>query len=992
MVQNNMYLTNGNDEVYKYDGRNFYRAGIIPWQPGLFLSVENVASGGIPLAGDSFTVTGTSLSGKNIRVTKAAAALVSQNDVVQVTFIKAGTTSVVLFLTVAEIIQEISGTDSTISFKEPLSVSFVPDSIQVVLVYAARYAFRLNIRDVNGVTTASAVTGTEDFVVQLTPEIARQQKVLLRLVGMPAWDQYDYSNKNIELEVYRTLWTTQSVGEVPVFYRVATRALTFYENNGYIDIVDTYSNDSVSQQDVVVGALVGGNVGQATAWDEPARAKYVTTAGNQLVLGNVTDWPTLTTTFVTNNNPTADSFVGQKFLYRRDSADISTTTNMVDRVTYELVPTSGAKNVNIYPIATAAAGLFKFKTTNTLPTGLAAGDWVYLYHSTPSAGNTYTVSGVNLSTETITATGSAFTVGTLIHFSSTGTLPAPLVAGRGYFVISPSGTSFSVSESYGGGTINLTTAGTGTISVLSDGSQLDYAGWWMVNDVTSSEVTILDVNSSTTTVPIQFPDRAVFATNLEDVPVLVGLDGNMAMANGNGPVPYLNILRRLGMAINTTMRLVDTNLAAYVEFKPWIVARSGSDTGGQLVVKQPRAESVIPSVKITGGTSEYSTYVNGSKINSLAIVASITRYPSRILASYNNYPEIFDNPWTVDTDGSASAIDINSADGQEITGIIPFFGESAFGAALQSGVLVVFKQNSIYLVDLGAKAAGQNAVQRLETQGLGCTAPYSIAPTKDGIAFANDSGIYVLRRNQRIEYLGRFMERNWQEKVDKNFLDIVQGHHYSVGRQYKLSVPMVEDSTSSYAENSQVYVYNHTGEADGETGGWARYTNHPATGWANLFKDAFYANVNGSVLRLRNLGEQTDYRDGSSAIESILEARATSFGNTGIRKVVSNCIVHYRTAENSSGTKVYFAPDLYSEYDESTNFSIKTKSAIQDNLSSSQAQAIVSVMHSLVRRRCIYMSVKIINAAKDENVEVAGMSFMVGGLSPGGIKQAADTE
>jgi hypothetical protein len=37
MVQNNMYLTNGSDEVYKYDGRNFYRSGIIPWQPGLFL-------------------------------------------------------------------------------------------------------------------------------------------------------------------------------------------------------------------------------------------------------------------------------------------------------------------------------------------------------------------------------------------------------------------------------------------------------------------------------------------------------------------------------------------------------------------------------------------------------------------------------------------------------------------------------------------------------------------------------------------------------------------------------------------------------------------------------------------------------------------------------------------------------------------------------------------------------------------------------------------
>ena len=982
MVQNNMYLTNGNDEVYKYDGRNFYRAGIIPWQPGLFLSVENVASGGIPLV--PYKTAGViSLEGGKLKTTSGDAARFSNGDNV---VLLSGTNQYSAII--ADIDTTTTSGSAYIGFTENLKVTSLSPGSRLVGSYTARYSFRLNIKDVNGVVVASAVTGAEDFVAQVSPETVSPKLMNLRLVGLPAWDRYDFKNENIELQVYRTLWTRGSTGEVPVFYRIATRGLTFRGNDAYVDIVDTYSNDSLSQDDRTVGVLSPSVI--PAGWDEPPRAKYTTTAGNRLVLANLTDWPTLTVQFLSEGNPAASNFDGQKFTFYRDYSNVAS-----EKIAYELRESSDA--LETWPCDCGTSTQFKFVVDD----GGAAniGDWVYLYHVGVTSGSTLTATTNTNDKFTITGT---IPNNTLVHFTCTGDypiytlggVPTPISPDRGYFVVSSGSNEFKIALTRGGTPLDITTTEpTGSVlTVLWDGSELDYVGWWKISGKelasgTLYKYTVIIPANGLTTIPKQFPDRALFASSPGDVPVLVDVDGNMGMFNGNGPVPYLNITRRLGMAINASMRVAEST-----SNKAWLVARSESDTGGQLIVRQPRVESTIPGLKVESAGGGYTTYVNGSLVGSNTTPAAVTRYPSRLAVSYDNYPEIFDNIWTVDTDGSASAIDINSADGQEITGIIPFFGESAFGAALQSGVLVVFKQNSIYLVDLGAKAAGQNAVQRLETQGLGCTAPYSIAPTKDGIAFANDSGIYVLRRNQRIEYLGRFMERNWQEKVDKSFLDIVQGHHYSVGRQYKLSVPMVEDSTSSYAENSQVYVYNHTGEADGETGGWARYTNHPATGWANLFQDAFYANVNGSVLRLRNLGEQTDYRDGSSAIESILEARATSFGNTGIRKVVSNCIVHYRTAENSSGTKVYFAPDLYSEYDESTNFSIKTKSAIQDNLSSSQAQAIVSVMHSLVRRRCIYMSVKIINAAKDENVEVAGMSFMVGGLSPGGIKQAADTE
>ncbi len=1055
MVQNNLYLTNGNDEVYKYDGQHFYRAGIIPWQPGLFLSVENVATGGIPLSGSGAQVV-SALEGAQLRLTASPANYFQVGDRVRFT----NAEGVNQLLTVKAINAIASSTDKLFSFEDTLDFTSLGTTPRLTLVYQARYYFRLNVKDANGVTVSSAVTGALDFVASISPEIGKPLKVLLRLVGLPPWDRYDFRNKNIELEVYRTLWSRGSLGEVPTFYRIQSVGLTYENNSGYIDITDVYSNQTLtdSQQDFLVGALSA--EGPPADWDEPARAKYVTTAGNRLVLANVTDWPTLTVTYLGAGLTTFASFAGQKFLYKRDSADTATLTDMLDRVTYELVPSSAAKT--IYPVA-GTSGHFKFSATTALPATLAPKDWVYLYHSAVGSGNSQVVT-VSASTDKFSVT-TDIPNGTLVHFSVSGTGTYPtyvdgagttsISPNRGYFVVDSGSNELKIALTYGGAALDIATNGTPTLNLLWDGSELDYAGWYQVADVTSGVVTIHSPNLNWSVIPPQFPDKALFATNLEDIPVLVGTDGNMGMVNGNGPLPWLVVLRRLGMAINASMRVTDTTLAGQTDFVPWLVARSEGDTDGQLIVKQPRAEVTTPSLTIKGPTTTVngavtdsstvtltnasqfqssgtlliegkiysytgkagniisglsplltasngvnveggigvSTYVNGALTNvGTATNLVTTRYPSRLLVSYDNYPEIFDNPWTVNTDASDSAIDVNSADGQEITGVIPFFGESAFGAALQSGVLVVFKQNSIYLVDLSAKAAGQNPVQRLETQGLGCTAPYSIASTKDGIAFANDSGIYVLRRNQRIEYLGRFMERNWQQQVDKNSLDLVQGHHYGVGRQYKLSVPLAGESQDGHAANSEVYVYNHTGETADEPGGWSRYTNHPATGWANLFQDAFFSTSNGTVKRIRNEGDTSDYRDDNFAIESILEARATAYGNTGVRKVVSSVTIHYRSGGNSTNTSVYMSPDLYQEYDLSSSFRILAKPGIVDGLGTVAGQDVVSIMHSFPKRRCIYMSVKIVNNGKDENVELAGFSYSVAGLSGAGVKQAGETE
>lgn len=908
MVQNNMYLTNGDDEVYKYDGSSLYRAGIIPWQPGLFSLVETVTTGGISLApgvaNDGGSGNVLELVGGRIKIDKTQAAYFTNGDTV---IIQDGTLSPVKNYTVTILgrEEETSGNHFYFSFSEPLPFTTLGAgaTVKMIKCYFARYSFRLNMKDANGVTTASAVTGAGDFVTQVAPTTPDQQRVHLRLVGLPAWDHYDYSNKNIELKIYRTLWSTTSIGETAVFFEVATKSMPYAGSDGYIDYIDTLSNDTLTVGDPVVGVLSPAKV--PAAWDEPVRAKYVTSAGNRLVLANVVDWPTLAVTYLTAGKTEVADYAGQKFFFKRTPTDTGTNTDMVNRARYELINDGG---VTVSSFASTTGGF-----TITVPSPGRApvvGDWVYIY----------------------------FAASTL--------------------------------------------------------HPLDFCGWWQIAAVSGTGPYTCTIKSTIPFVAPVHTHTALFASVAKDIPVNIGTDYNMSMANGdtvNFLAPANRILRRIGLAINATMRMVDQTISGYSSFIPWLTARSESDTGGQLVVKQPRADIVAPSVTLTNSTS-IPIYINGSRVtNGNSVTALTTRYPSRLLVSYVNYPEIFDNPWAVDDSLSDSAIDVNSSDGQEITGVIPFFGESAFGAALQSGVLVVFKQNSIYLVDLSEKALGKNAVQRIETQGLGCTAPYSIAPTKDGIAFANDSGIYRLRRDQRLEYLGRFMERNWKEKVDRSYLDLVQGHHYGVGRQYKLSVPLLADSTASYGENAEVYVYNHTNETGDEPGGWARYTNHPATGWANLYQDAFFSTANGSVKRVRALGEEYDYRDDNDAIEVILETRAISFDQPGIRKVVSHAIINYRLGATSESTTVETAPDLFEQFDATTSFKLVAQPT-PNGLSTAAGQDIVSIRHSLVRRRCIYITVLIKNGGINEPLEVAGITFVVAGLNSKGITQAATTK
>jgi len=446
-------------------------------------------------------------------------------------------------------------------------------------------------------------------------------------------------------------------------------------------------------------------------------------------------------------------------------------------------------------------------------------------------------------------------------------------------------------------------------------------------------------------------------------------------------------MKRLGDAINATQRM-----NTVPGFVPWLTAGAGNDfQSGQLLIKQPKILSTSLAVRLPAFPSNMNLFVNGSRRSASALVPAITKlFPSRLIASYSNFPEIFDAPTALHAADSVSAIDVNPADGQEITAVIPFFGDSAFGAALKGSVVVVFKSNSIYLVDLAAKAAGLNPIQRLDSQGKGCTAPYSVANTRNGIMFANDSGIYRLTTQLAVEYIGRKYEKRFRTKVSN--LVYAMGTHDGINNTYRLSYTPTLSSS-----NTDAAVYNHTREYEPQSvsygiatiGAWSTYNSVPAIGWANLNSSSYYASTSGRVFINRNTGLLSDYRDDSSAINFEVITRGNDFGDGGVRKVVRGIVSHF-TGADSKGTFLVVGRDLVDNFDPTDAFYL-VSAVPATGLQDTGEKKLNSIMSMINSSKAVYFQLKYTNGALDESVEIVGIDWKVAGIGPKTITQAAST-
>lgn len=880
MVSDNMYLTNGDDIVHKYDGTNIYRAGLPRWQPGLFTSIKPGTGILVPIRTADFNnVHGSTYDMTDPGHLEIGDVVVDSrdNEVYTVTRVNYDTASNEVIVD-----REIATTAGT--------------GTLTVKSATYRYYFRLNMVDANNNIIASAATGSDDFVV----EVSETSEVELKLVGLPYLGNYDYDR--LEVEIYRTTRNT-----IAPYYKLVTLPLSYDAEEGYVQYTDTTEDSVLTQLDVVNSALLGSELGNR--WQEPLRAKYVTSAGNRLLLANLTDYPESDITLY-GNGVTNVNLNGLKFQFDR-TATIGSITDNLDTQIYEF------RNTGDEATTVTRDSDSQFTVTVADNTGAAAGDWVYLFYK--------------------------------------GTAPTDL--------------------------------------------NLETAGWWQITGTSGvTGLTIAHPNLSISSGTV--PNRILRATDSENIPVYLN-DSTVANSDSNYQTKYAQpistvdeknvAMYRLANAINVVNRRCRTT-----GFSPWLTAYAdGSYGDGQIIVRQPKIEdrSFSFTAPDVSAISEFDLYINGLKINTslgYANTAQTKVFPSRVIMSYPNYPEMFDNPTSILPEDSDSVFDINSADGQQITGMIPFFGDSAFGTGQKEDMVVVFKTNSIYLISLNTKAAGNSnaAVQKLESHGLGCTAPYSIAYTSNGINFANESGIYRLnRRDMSIDYVGQYMERNWLEKVDRSQLEIMQGHHYAIGKSYKLSVP----TNKELDYPNEVYVYHHTSEDQpGGLGGWTRYDSHNAIGWANLGSNAYFCDIAGRVFSVRTTGDETDFRDGASAINAQITTRALDFGAPGIRKLFASILAHYRSTANVEGTQLTYSYDLQEEFRETDPIVVRRRES-DNGVTDVINQKGKTIRSVLDRKRAVYFQVQFTNANIDEPLDVAGFTVKIAGLSDRGILEAKVT-
>ena len=133
----------------------------------------------------------------------------------------------------------------------------------------------------------------------------------------------------------------------------------------------------------------------------------------------------------------------------------------------------GTEYVNEVKDSTKKTRLIPFSYSTTQTMVIEMGDGYMRFHTnggtlqpgtTPQYSTTKTISSVDTGTNTFTSSNHGYANGTQVQIASSSTLPAPLVAATTYYVVNATSGTYQLSLSSSGSAIDITTAGSGTIT------------------------------------------------------------------------------------------------------------------------------------------------------------------------------------------------------------------------------------------------------------------------------------------------------------------------------------------------------------------------------------------------------------------------------------------------------------------------------------------------------------------------------------------------
>ena len=778
----------------------------------------------------------------------------------------------------------------------------------VSLPQEVAYYFKVQAVDANNNVIASAVTDYEESIVTVTKDGAVNHK----LTGLARFDLYDYDR--LDVYMYRTKVARNAL---PPFYQARRDAINYryVEGEDVMILNDTTPDEALSPipDDQVSIALKGAELPLSS--EEPPRSKYMISTDNKLALGNIKSWNTLDLDLLSNSG--------------------ITEYNTFDGAVLDLTDGTNTVSVSCVP----------FLNWNT---GLSPDQYDVLNSNNLVPVSTVTYPDVTTVRVTLASAVSPSLLGEYIQLGS-------------WFVDTDATDIYAES----GRTRNDTLGG--------------LIGHWQVNAHTDSTA-VVDIfyNHGRTAA-----DNWTFGAG--EAPLYLAYDA--------GKLPVVQLPYVLGSAsgryvtsevyddrqnqfqftnaINRGLKSIRNALLSYMtrQTEPWLLVRAGATEGaGKIIFRAVRPNKTITGTFTKDSSSDLQIFWNQRRTPSGKDGVGFERiFPSRIVVSTANYPEMFDNPFAASSLYGDSIIDVNSNDGQEIIGMETFFSDSTTAASSLEATLIVFKNKSIYAVNLSTRTT-----QKIESGSQGCTIPGSIQSTKDGILFANTSGIYMVTKSLSVVYAGSWLDRKWTEQV--NF-DTVADRAVSITdgleRKYKLSIPFGDS-----VRNDPVVVFNYESASE-IGGGWTIYDNFPASGWAQTNEGTYFSSYGGRVFRLRDTGGSSDYRDDSSAISASMTYAPQSFTNTGTRAILNRIVAHI----DSPVTNVQpsLAVDLSGIFQNLDTI----------NVTNAEGDTVAS---SVPSRHASFFQIKYEHSTIDEGFTLGGLDFLVAGLDEDGMKQAKNTQ
>lgn len=343
VVADSMFLTNGDDSVFKYDGVSVMKAGLARTIPSVFMSFDDT----VPsiLKGFEVAYTAVSVGGKAFTVGVDAFNIGDR--------VYDSTTEIIY--AVVDKHQDIA--NDTWNIVVAGDTSGLTGTGTLTKVKRRRSYVRFNLVDRNNNIISSNAANSSDMYF----DIVESGRIKYKLSYYYPQGFQDYLR--LEVELYSTLANSPA----PFYLNKRLAVDMSYDGPTSLEFIDDNDDEFLTQLDVVSSALLQTEIGRN--WQPPYRAKCVTTLDNKLSIANLKGWPRFDTTLKpTGAGLTSGNLNGLKLLFKKDSDDASSTSNFEDRQAFEFRNTGAVICSISAGVVTAAAH------------GLSTGNWIYLYY------------------------------------------------------------------------------------------------------------------------------------------------------------------------------------------------------------------------------------------------------------------------------------------------------------------------------------------------------------------------------------------------------------------------------------------------------------------------------------------------------------------------------------------------------------------------------------------------------------------------------------